>query len=309
MDRLIRWAVRLVTIAALGVGLWVACRGVSAAQVGDVLRSVSIGGLAARALPLLAVTFVLRAGRFRAVLGTTPTPFRGIVGSVLLAQAANDVLPLRAGELVKTRDFVAAGHPLRQVLVAQGLEKLFEAATLAFLCAPTTAIAFGFRMRIVVLAASCGVLAVVLAAGAARRCRMPLAQIVRALAWSFVSDGTEVALVHVTLDGLGLASGVGVSLAVLGGINLAIALPSGPAHAGAIEAGAALALVALGVDHRSAVAFAILYRVVQWVPVTAAGGVLWAWRSLRRAARPQVGEPPPGAAALWQCFRRREQRS
>jgi uncharacterized membrane protein YbhN (UPF0104 family) len=311
MDRVIRWSLRLVTIAALAVGLWVACRGVRLAEVGDVLRSASIAVLATRALPLLVVTFFLRAGRFQAVLGETRTPFRGIVASVLLAQAANDVLPLRAGELVKTRDFVAAGHPLKQVLVAQGLEKLYEAGTLAVLCAPTAAIEYGLRPHLVVLAALCGGAAILLVVAASRRCRMPPSQIARALAWSFAADSVEVALVLVTLEALGLPSGIGVALAVLGAVNLAIALPSGPAHAGAIEAGAALALVALGVDHRNAVAFAILYRVVQWVPVTLAGGVVWAWRAGWRAARPQqaVGATPEGPIALWNCLRRGERRS
>ena len=71
-------------------------------------------------------------------------------------------------------------------------------------------------------------------------------------------------------------------------MNLSIALPSGPSHLGAFEAGAALGLVAMGVSHDLALAFALLYRVVQWVPVMLAGAVVWAWRALARGARPIV---------------------
>ncbi|MCL2448403.1 MAG: flippase-like domain-containing protein, partial [Polyangiaceae bacterium] len=114
----------------------------------------------------------------------------------------------------------------------------------------------------------------------------------RAMAWSLAADAVEVGLVAVTLDALGMATTLGVSLAVLGAVNLAIVLPSAPGHAGAIEAGAALALVALGASHERAVAFALLYRIVQWVPVTAGGGIVWVTRALRggpRAARTPTG--------------------
>ena len=51
-------------------------------------------------------------------------------------------------------------------------------------------------------------------------------------------------------------------------MNLAIAIPSTPGHLGALEAGASLGLIAVGVDRESALAFALVYRVVQWVPVS-----------------------------------------
>jgi uncharacterized protein (TIRG00374 family) len=65
---------------------------------------------------------------------------------------------------------------------------------------------------------------------------------------------------------------------VFAAVNLAIAMPATPGNIGAFEAGAALPLMATGVDRDTAVAFAILYRAVQWLPVTALGAALFALR-------------------------------
>jgi uncharacterized protein (TIRG00374 family) len=88
----------------------------------------------------------------------------------------------------------------------------------------------------------------------------------------------EIALIAVCLGGLGLPAGLLPSVMVYAGVNLAIAVPSTPGNVGVFEAGAALPLIALGVEHDAAVAFALLYRAVQWLPVTLAGGLVWARR-------------------------------
>jgi uncharacterized membrane protein YbhN (UPF0104 family) len=295
MDRVTRWALRVATLAAVAAGLYFAGRGVSTAQLIHVLRSTRVAELAAWAVLLMAIGFALRAGRFRAVLGETSVSFPGVVASVLLSQAANNVLPLRAGELVKTRDFAAAGHPLGRVVAAQGAEKLVEVTSLVLLCAPALAASFGYRRPAILL--------VVLLAGGvpplvwiARRYRMPATRIGGAFAWSLGADAVEIALVALTLRSLGLASGLGASLVVLGAVNLAIALPSAPGHAGALEAGAALGLMAIGVARESALAFALLYRVVQWVPITLGGAAVWAWRAIGRRRFSVVRPPaPPGS--------------
>ena len=106
-----------------------------------------------------------------------------------------------------------------------------------------------------------------------------MAQLGRALAWSFGADVLEVGVIALCLKSLGLSAGLTTSLLVFAAVNLAIAVPSTPANLGALEAGAALALVATGVAHDAAVAFALLYRAVQWLPITLAGGAIWAWRA------------------------------
>jgi uncharacterized membrane protein YbhN (UPF0104 family) len=131
----------------------------------------------------------------------------------------------------------------------------------------------------------------------ARRLRMRPAQIGSAFAWALVADVVEIGLVAVTLRAVGLRGGLGESLTVLGAVNLAIALPSVPGHLGAFEAGAALGLLALGVSHDAALAFALLYRVVQWVPVNISGAIVWAWRTLRTNAERRDGGDATGQPA------------
>jgi uncharacterized membrane protein YbhN (UPF0104 family) len=55
------------------------------------------------------------------------------------------------------------------------------------------------------------------------------------------------------------------------GINLALALPSMPAGAGAFESGALVVLMLSGIAKGTGVAFALLYHVVQVIPVTLVG--------------------------------------
>jgi uncharacterized membrane protein YbhN (UPF0104 family) len=217
------------------------------------------------------------------VIGKTPVSFPKAVSSMLLTQAANNVLPLRVGELVKTRDFVAAGHGPARVLAAQGAEKLVEATTLILICAPAVAAHLHYRTRALALASIVVALLLPLLVWTARRLKMRPSELGSAFAWALAAEVFEIALVIVTLRSLGLSAGLGTSLSVLGAVNLAIVLPSAPGNLGAFEAGAALGLVALGVTHDAALAFALLYRAVQWVPVTIGGAIVWALRVMRRS--------------------------
>jgi glycosyltransferase 2 family protein len=280
MGRPLRWAVRVATWIAVALGLFVAARGVSPRMLSRVLRATDVGFVAAAVAVLTCAGFAVRAWRFRSVLGRTRVSFPGTVATVLLSQAANNLLPVRAGELIKTRDFVAAGQPLGRVVAAQCAEKLVEATTLLMIFAPAL-VGFGYGRGLPVLAAPF-VGAVALLVWISRRFGIGPAQLGRAFAWSMAADAVEIALVAVTLRGLGLGAGLRTSVIVVGVVNLAIALPSMPGSIGALEASAALALVSMGVAREAALAFAILYRLVQWIPVTAAGAVVWAWRRLAR---------------------------
>ena len=65
------------------------------------------------------------------------------------------------------------------------------------------------------------------------------------------------------------------------GINLAMAVPALPANAGTFESAAAVVLVFAKVGKPTAVAFALLYHLVQVVPVTLAGLALLARSGMR----------------------------
>ncbi len=61
-------------------------------------------------------------------------------------------------------------------------------------------------------------------------------------------------------------------------INVAMAVPSSPAGAGAFEGAVVVVLTLAGIGKSPAVAFALLYHLVQVVPVTVAG-TLVVWRA------------------------------
>ena len=69
-------------------------------------------------------------------------------------------------------------------------------------------------------------------------------------------------------------------------------LPSTPGNLGTLDAGAMLGLMTLGIGGEEAVSFALLYRLVQWGPSTAAAAVVWAFRSRRGAATRQTNAGP-----------------
>jgi uncharacterized membrane protein YbhN (UPF0104 family) len=294
VDCMSKGALRVIAATVVALGLWLTLRGVS---VPEVLRALSLADLrwvAAGSLALLGLGSVLRTRRYAALLprGDRRPRFDSLWSSVLLSNAGNNVLPLRTGELLRTRETVALGVPLREVAVAQVAEKLVEAPCILAFAIPVVGTALGQRFHgpVPALVVS-GVLAVagLVAARLARRFQLSARQLGAALVWSLASDAVEVALVALCLHGLGLPSGWLPSVTVFTAVNLAIALPSTPGNLGTLEAGAALPLIAMGVPHDSAVAFALVYRVVQWVPVTLAGAALLVWRAVT-PAHSQVAE-------------------
>jgi hypothetical protein len=110
-------------------------------------------------------------------------------------------------------------------------------------------------------------------------------------ALSFAGWGLEAIMIVLTARAISVPVGVPLAIVVLLGINAAIALPSMPASAGAFEAGVTLVLLAAGVAKGPAVALALLYHLVQVVPVTLAGAavVFRVGFTLRGLGAPQLG--------------------
>jgi uncharacterized membrane protein YbhN (UPF0104 family) len=98
-----------------------------------------------------------------------------------------------------------------------------------------------------------------------------------AVALSFLAWALEAIMVLLCARAVHLPIGVPLALLVLLAINVALVFPSLPAGAGAFEAAVAVVLTLGGIAKGPAVAFAILYHLVQVLPVTVAG----AWIILR----------------------------
>jgi hypothetical protein len=208
--------------------------------------------------------------------------------------AASAIAPARAGEVLrvwvlKRRDGVPAADTAAVALS----EKLLDSLTMLLVCAPLPWILPGLPPWFGGTMAACAGIAVGIFIGlsiAVRQIDAPRegsSWLRRFIAGMHVlrSPGRLVAsigcLLGVWMCDLTMillcAHSVGVTLApaegllVLFSLNLLIAVPSTPAQLGALEAGALIALDHLHVPREPALAFALLYHVVQVIPLVIAG--------------------------------------
>ncbi len=246
----------------------------------------------------LGLNTMARVLRWRALLPPSPRDGRpppvGEMASVLLqSQAVSNLLPLRAGEAVRAIRLRADhGYPLRAMVATQALERPVEALSMMTMAIPV-ALLPAFASRVVPLMGvliPAAVLAIVLVTALARRGRGPLGGVLRpaadavaqlhsprvwlrAYGWSVASDLLDAAMIGLCLAAVGLHLAPPAWCAVLVAVNVAIAVPAGPGHVGVLEAGAVLALSALGVDREQALAFALIYHATHILPTTLGGAV------------------------------------
>lgn len=312
LRRILRWSI-VGTI--VGTAAWL-LRDLDLARLGAALGGADWLLVTLAAALNLVLNTAARTMRWRAVLPPSPRTGRP-VGRVALAEivatglAANNLMPLRAGEAVRAIALSdREGYPVRQVVAAQVVEKLVEFASLVtaavpVIVAPSTSRALVGRWLVL---AGCVVVAVaVLAAarrssigkedGVVRRTLRPASvaldvlgrprAVLESYGWGLASEAVDLATIALSLAAVDIHLAPVSWCAILVAVNLAIAVPSTPGQVGVLEAGALLALAGLGVDHDRALAFALLYHGVHVVSFTAAGGLAVAL-SLRREHRRRV---------------------
>lgn len=287
--RLVVW-LRLAVLVALAAGLAVLLRGL---QIRDVIAAVGHAVL----WPVLlaaALNFVLiwlkAAGWHVMLKPAVDVPVRRLFRYTIAALTASALTPLRTGEMVRLwllRRHYDVPYPLLASVAVS--EKVIDGLAMMMIVAPITWLlpalpAWLLRTSIALL-----VIAIVVVAGgwlAMRWKSAPrwLARFLESMAilknWrlfaltlaaflgAWLVDLVEVWLV---LRAVHLDLGVPATLLVLFTMNVAIAIPSTPAHVGALELGALVALKLLGVPREQALAFAVLYHVMQIIPLLIAG--------------------------------------
>jgi uncharacterized membrane protein YbhN (UPF0104 family) len=303
--KLARGAGRAATLVALALVGVLFVRRLDVAQLAAALRSASLP-LVALAAALNLAQIGLRALFLRALLA----PVRVIAPARLYRYnlalfAANNLLPARAGELVRIELLRAREDVPRSTSLAVAVvEKLFDAIALLLLALPLRLLLPGlhrsFSVTMTLLGAG-GVLALAatiliatfgsgtsgwrgqIARGVAvvRRPRL----FASALGWSLLSHVVDAAGIALCLAAFHIEVPAAAALLVLLGVTLVLALPSAPAGIGSVEVGAVAALRLLGVADARALAFALVYHAMQTVPVTLLGIL-----PLRRARlRPDIG--------------------
>jgi glycosyltransferase 2 family protein len=106
---------------------------------------------------------------------------------------------------------------------------------------------------------------------------------------------TDLVMVFAVFEAVGLHLSVGAALLTLLTLNVAIAIPSTPAQVGVLELGAMTGLALAGADPSKSAMFALLYHVIQVVPVIAAG-LIFEWR-LVLGRDHDLEDPPAGESA------------
>ena len=304
------WTVRVTAMLALVAGVTWTFHDVAWRLVGRALTTAQPRWIAAAAaLNLLAVGF--QAARWRALI--RPLSSRATLAAsfqaMMVGFASSIVLPARAGELARMH-FLSrrTGLPRTSVLSSIVLDHLVDAAGLLLaaallplviavplwvrpgalaalaLFAAGTVLVFAVRPRAGEAGAAGGSLPVRTLAGLLANARLGLAALgrPRALALSFgaalASWAIEGNVTAVSLKAVGLPMSYSTALLVLLAVNLALAFPiAPPGNIGTVEVGATLALVGLGVPKEQALAFGIVYHVLQVAPIGLLG-ILFATR-------------------------------
>jgi uncharacterized protein (TIRG00374 family) len=283
-----------------------ALHGVDIAGVRHTLVRTRPGWLvAAAALNLLAVAF--QAMRWLALVRPL-APEVGLASTfqaLVVGNAVSVVVPARAGELARIQWFaVRTGLPRASILGSIGLDFLVNASTLGLglLLAPLI-LPVPSWLRRAVLVTACLIVAAALllrrlrpdtSEDAGSRLPGPLRRLVsvlararhglaatgdpRALATSLLASAgswlVEIGVIALAFEALGLHLPWSAAVAVLIGVNVALAVPfAPPGNAGTLEAGATLGLVGFGVAKDQALAFALVYHLLQIVPIGILGAI------------------------------------
>ena len=327
-------------ILRVGIGLaisifsiWFVLREVDLGQAWAIIRGADPAWLAL-ALLCLSADVLIRALRWqRLILPIQRVRYRPILGYLLVGYLANNVLPARLGELVRShylgdRERISRASTLGTVVVERVVDTavVVAIAALAILVlnvrgVVASAILVGLAVTgLLVVALAVGIAAhrlpgarrlVVLierwpsVAGAARKLRDGLAvagrprTLAEALLLSVAAWGATVVAFAAIGQAIGLHLLIGEASLLAAGVALATAIPSGPGYLGTYELAAVKIAEALGRPTDQAFALALLAHASVLVLTSVAGSVAFlrlGWTSSVREVEDVVaGTPDPDA--------------
>ncbi len=303
------WMQRLrliVVIGALGTAFW-SLRHLDPRRLWGALGGTAWTLVVAAALLNLTLNSIARVLRWRALLG--PAANDGIhVGAWrlcstwLVSQGMNNVLPLRAGDVLRTvslRDrYLMSG--LITAHIAEKVVELLSLTTLGLLLV-SAPLASSLGIYNLPAAATVGIGALALlpwgisVAGRALGGRFQAtAHALRGfrfkvwlhgLIWSVASDSIDLLLIGLCAVACHVSIGPRGWCAMLLAVNLALVIPSSPGYLGVFEASVVAALGVLRIEPHRAMALAIIYHAIHVIPLTAVGGAIALYRSGRMHQR------------------------
>jgi uncharacterized protein (TIRG00374 family) len=303
--------------------IWLTLRNIDGARIAAVMRGARLDLLAA-AMAALCVGYACRILRWQTMLLRANPALRAIdcAGPLVASFAANNVLPFRAGDLMRAFVFNDRLHTTPgSVLATLFVERLLDLLMVILLLGVALAVfrfdvskLVGLGVPLLLLGAA-AILAVLLfpqvlqpllrglesltgRLSAAAKVQQELRKVtdtlsqlsggstmLRLLAWSagvWLIEGAVYGLVAQSLPGI--AAALGSWLAVPVG-TLATLIPSTPGYVGTFDYFTAQAMVLAGNELTAAAAFAFVVHMVLWLPATVVGGL---YLVLRRST---VGTP------------------
>jgi uncharacterized protein (TIRG00374 family) len=294
---------------------------------GDKLKA-SLGGADVGTLALsvavMAIVYLLQADRWRVISLAPRVPLSRFVEWVVGAVAVNNIVPGRAGDILRSEWLArGAGKPrasaVSSVVVDRGLDVVTLVALLGltYPFVPHPRWLNDFWMVGCSLGALVGTV-LIAAAVYARRARTSVARGVRARLADIAHGAGSVfrgrralsvairsALVWCAwaFSAWLVASSLGIALSplevlfVTAVLNLGVAIPSSPGFIGTYQWLGVSALGNLGVGHADAFAFSVLMHAAWYVPTTFAGVLLALRKTPRAVAGALVRRPSENHAA------------
>lgn len=299
---------RAVLGTAVSVGAIVLVLGsVDLARTLDVLASAAPGWVLAAAV-LVCVDLLIRSLRWQRLLAPIRhVAYRSVASYLLVGYLANNVLPARLGELVRShylgdREGLSRTTTLGTVVVERVVDTAVVVAIAAFAIlvlnvrgVVTNAVTIGAAVAVLLLVAlAIGVAAHRLPGGASamrfidRWPRVALAverlrnglsvagrprTLVEVLALSAMAWGVTLLAFAAAGQAVGLELRIGEAALIASGVALASAIPSGPGYLGTFELAAVKIAEALGKPGEQAFALALLAHVTILV-ITSLGGLV-----------------------------------
>jgi uncharacterized protein (TIRG00374 family) len=311
---------RAVIGAAISIAaLWFVLRGADLAKTGDLLRTADLRwvGLAAMFVTLDLSFRALRWQRLIRPIATVAYP--PMLGYLMVGYLANNILPARLGELVRShylgdREGISRASALGTVVVERVVD-LVAVVAIASVALLLLSVRGVIANAVLVGAAVTGLFLIVLAVGIAAH-RLPGLDRIRELVdrWPRVrelarslQDGLAVAarprtvgeailvsaiswtMAILALAAVGQSLGVQLSMAqaalIASGVALVSAVPAGPSNLGTFELAAQELGKAVGVAPASALALGILIHVLILIVTSIGGAIAFARLGWRGAAR------------------------
>ncbi len=314
-----RTILRAIVGAAVSVAaIWLVLRGVDLARTGDVLSHADFSWIAFGAV-LVVADLSLRTLRWqRLVRPIALVRYRSMLGYLLIGYLANNVLPARLGELVRShylgdREGVSRASALGTVVVERVVD-LVAVVAIASASLLVLSVRGVVASAVLVGTGVAGLFLVVLVLGIVAH-RLPGADRIGALVdrWPTVRQmarslqgGLAVAARPRTLgealivsaaswsvailafaavgQSIGIQLSIGQAALIASGVALASAVPAGPSNLGTFEFAAVEIGKAIGVQADSAFALALILHATILVVTSIGGGIAFARIGWRRMA-------------------------